>query len=206
MKSNGVEGTLIERDSAVYFATTNKHKFKEASSIVTPYGIRLKRLDLEKHEIQANSLTTIVNTAASEFIKNGVARAVLTDDSGFFIDLLNGFPGPYSSFVFETIGSRGILKLLENASNRKASFQAAVAYCEVRRSPISFTGAVKGIVAQESKGNSGFGYDPIFIPKFGDGRTFGEMSMDQKNRFSHRAKAFTHFCKWYTTRKKSGLR
>ena len=202
MKSNGVDGTLIERDMTVHFATTNKHKFREASSIVAPYGIRLKRLNLEKHEIQAESLRTIVRTAASEFIKNGVAQAVLTDDSGFFVDSLKGFPGPYSSFVFETIGSKGILKLLENAQNRKASFQSAVAYCEVKHSPISFTGTVRGIVAPESKGNSGFGYDPIFIPKFGDGRTFGEMSMDQKNRFSHRAKAFSNFCKWYTTRTK----
>ncbi len=201
MKSNGVEGTLIERDTTIHFATTNKHKFREASSIVAPYGIRLKRLDLEKHEIQADSLTTIVRTAASEFIKNGVARAIITDDSGFFVDSLKGFPGPYSSFVFQTIGSRGILKLLENSPNRKASFQAAVAYCAVKRPPICFTGAVKGIVALESNGTSGFGYDPIFIPKFGNGRTFGEMSMDQKNRFSHRAKAFSNFCKWYTTRK-----
>jgi XTP/dITP diphosphohydrolase len=163
-------------------------------------------LDLEKHEIQADSLKRIVSTAASEFIKNGVARAVLTDDSGFFVDSLKGFPGPYSSFVLGTIGSRGILKLLENIQNRKASFQTAVAYCEAGHTPISFTGTVKGIVALESKGNSGFGYDPIFIPKFGDGRTFGEMSMNQKNRLSHRAKAFSNFCKWYTNRKVSELR
>jgi len=192
---------LIERDMTVHFATTNKHKFREASSIVAPYGIRLKRLNLEKQEIQADSLERIVNTAASEFIKDGVTRAVLADDSGFFVESLKGFPGPYSSFVFETIGWRGILKLLENTQNRKASFKAAVAYCEAGHTPKSFTGTVKGIVALESKGNSGFGYDPIFIPKFGDGRTFGEMSMGHKNRLSHRAKAFSNFCKWYTTRK-----
>ena len=192
---------MTERESIIHFATTNRHKFREASNAVAPFGIRLKRLNVEKLEIQANSLTAIVTTAANEFIKNRVARAVITDDSGIFIHSLNGFPGPYSSFVFETLGSKGILRLLEHTTNREAYFQAAVAYCAIRCTPVSFTGIVKGSVSREPKGNFGFGYDPIFIPKSGDGRTFGEMSIAQKNRLSHRAKAFSNFCKWYTTHK-----
>jgi len=194
---------LTEHEPIVHFATTNEGKFKEAYRIAAQYGIRLRRLDLQKHEIQTESLTTIVTAAAREFIKNKVAHAIVTDDSGFFIDSLKGFPGPYSSFVFQTIGIKGILKLLENLTNRKASFRTSVAYCESRQEPVSFAGTVEGTVAPKSRGHFGFGYDPIFIPKLGDGRTFGEMTMDQKNCFSHRATAFSSFCRWYVTRKSS---
>ena len=196
-----MEDILTEHESTVHFATTNLCKFKEASSIAAQYGIRLRRLAIQKHEIQAESLSTIVSVAAREFIKNNAAHAVVTDDSGFFINSLKGFPGPYSSFVFQTIGIKGILKLLDNASSRKASFQTAVAYCEPRQEPVSFTGMVEGTVALKSRGHFGFGYDPIFIPKLGDGRTFGEMTMDQKNCLSHRSRAFSSFCRWYDTRK-----
>lgn len=203
MKSNAVEDTLTEHKLTVHFATTNKNKFEEAARIVAIYGIQLRLLTLKKHEIQSDSLAEIAEASAREFVIKQRIRAVLAEDSGFFVDALKGFPGPYSSYIFKKIGSRGVLKLLGNASNRKASFKASVAYCEIQRAPVSFTGVINGIVAREPKGTSGFGYDPIFIPKLGDGRTFGEMSMDEKNRFSHRAKAFSKFCDWFTARKSS---
>lgn len=198
-----MEDTLTEHKLTIHFATTNKHKFEEAARIVATYGIQLKLLALEKHEIQSDRLDEIAEFAASEFITKRKVRSVLAEDSGFFVDTLKGFPGPYSSYVFKKIGSRGVLRLLGNANDRKASFKASVAYCEIQRAPISFTGIINGIVAREPKGTSGFGYDPIFIPRFGDGRTFGEMSMDEKNRFSHRAKAFNKFCDWFVMRKSS---
>ena len=111
---------------------------------------------------------------------------------------LGGFPGPYSSYVFNTVGCEGILKLLHSVTERGASFEAAVAYCEPGHRPICFTGSVKGVVTKRARGSNGFGFDPIFVPK-GNRRTFAEMSTKEKNLYSHRARAFGKFCKWFTS-------
>jgi XTP/dITP diphosphohydrolase len=63
---------------------------------------------------------------------------------------------------------------------------------------ITFKGEVKGWISREEKGNAGFGFDPIFIPKEGDGRTFAEMSTEEKARISHRARAFRKLAEWIT--------
>jgi XTP/dITP diphosphohydrolase len=202
MTLNAEEDTLTEDDADIHFATTNKGKFKEAREIVEPFGIRLKRLNLEKHEIQSDLVAEIAASAAQQLILTGKVHAVIAEDSGFFVDSLGGFPGPYSSYVHKTIGSEGILRLMRNVANRKASFTSAVAYRTTRRAPVCFTGIVKGTVMNRLRGKSGFGFDPIFAPQFGDGRTFAEMNVHEKNRYSHRAKAFMKFCEWYSTERR----
>ena len=188
---------MREAKSQIYFATQNEGKFLEAARIAESFRINLRHLNLEKEEIQASRLSDIANFAALQAARSA-NRGVVADDSGFFVKALHGFPGPYSSYVFDTIGLQGILKMMRGATNRGAYFQAAVAYCAPKRRPICFTGIVNGIVAQRPKGTHGFGYDPIFIPSEGDGRTFAQMKIDEKNLFSHRARAFTAFCKWMT--------
>jgi XTP/dITP diphosphohydrolase len=126
-------------------------------------------------------------------------RPVVAEDSGLFVDSLDGFPGPYSSYVFRTIGNRGVLRLLPLPGKRGASFQAAVAYCTPGSDPVGFSGSVNGVVARYPRGIHGFGFDPIFIPEEGDGRTFAEMSTQDKNLLSHRSRAFTKFFKWFVT-------
>lgn len=203
MKLNGEEDTLRDDEPSIRFATTNSDKFKEAAEIVEAYGIRLKRLNLEKQEIQAENIVEIAVYSAQQLVLTGTVRSVVAEDSGFFVDALRGFPGPYSSYVYKTLGSRGILNLMRNVNDRKASFTSAVAYCAVRSIPVCFTGVVKGTLTSRLRGKSGFGFDPIFVPQYGDGRTFGEMNVEEKNRFSHRAKAFAKFCKWYTSERQS---
>lgn len=183
---------------SVYFATKNKAKYLEAARIAAAYGVHLKYLPFSKREIQAEDLREIASFAAMEAARSRL-RAVVAEDAGFFVEALKGFPGPYSSYVFKTLGTSGILKLMGNVKNRKASFLAAVSYCEPNRRPISFTGTVRGFVSMKPKGSRGFGFDPIFIPSNGDGRTFAEMEIDEKNAFSHRAKAFGRFARWFTS-------
>jgi XTP/dITP diphosphohydrolase len=89
------------------------------------------------------------------------------------------------------------LRLIENGSRREASFQAAVAFCTPKTRPRCFTGVVDGLVSKKPRGTNGFGFDPIFIPKRGDGRTFAEMTTVEKNALSHRARAFAKFSKWF---------
>jgi len=179
----------------VQFATKNKGKFDEAARVALKYGIELAQVKLEKYEIQDDDLKKIATVAAEQALQELKAPAILAEDAGFFIDALNGFPGPYSSYVYRTLGVNGILKLLEKMSKREAHFASAVAYCSGGRT-MCFEGVVKGKVEFKPRGKQGFGFDPIFIPDQGDGRTFAEMDIDQKNRYSHRALAFTKFCKW----------
>ena len=123
------------------------------------------------------------------------------EDAGLFIEVLNGFPGPYSAYVFKTIGNKGVLQLMQNCENRKAEFQSVVAYYSKElESPICFKGKTVGdlsrkVIVGELK--YGFGFDPIFKPKEKSRKTFGEMSVIEKNKYSHRAKALRKFAEWY---------
>jgi XTP/dITP diphosphohydrolase len=195
MRSSEGEDILREHDGIVYFATNNKGKYIEAADLATVFGLRLKRLKLNKVEIQSDDLGAIASFAAKHAAET-TTHAVVTEDAGFFVDALGGFPGPYSSYVFKAIGYEGILKLLHGLSNRNASFRAAVAFCEPKTRPLCFRGIVRGTVNRRPKGTQGFGFDPIFVPTLGDGRTFAEMNPKEKNVFSHRARAFAKFFTW----------
>jgi len=196
-RSNGGEDTLKGHECTIYFATGNKGKWDEAAEVAAQFGVRLKRVRGVKIEIQSDNLQEIASFAASEACK-ATFRPVVTEDSGFFVRALDGFPGPYSSYVYKTLGCEGILQLLHSERNRDASFRAAVAYCKPKSRPVCFSGIVNGTVSRNQRGDHGFGFDPIFTPKEGDGRTFAEMSTPQKNMYSHRARAFTAFFDWLT--------
>jgi len=195
---------LKEHSRTIYFATGNRGKYIEAVRIAAGYGIHLKHLRFEKEEIQSDDLTEIASFAAKQ-ASESKRCAVVSEDAGFFVEALNGFPGPYSSYVFRTLGTRGILKLMRGVKNRKASFRATVAYCTPGRPPKCFTGVVGGVVSKKPKGSYGFGFDPIFIPLQGDGRTFAEMNTIEKNALSHRAKAFARFSKWFISQRRRVL-
>jgi XTP/dITP diphosphohydrolase len=185
---------------SIYFATHNRDKYLEASRIAETFGIRLKQLNIIKDEIQADSLTQIASHAALQAAKSTRHR-VVSEDAGFFVEALGGFPGPYSAYVFQTLGKEGILKLMQGVRNRKASFRAALAYCQPGKHSVCFNGVVKGIVSLRPKGTHGFGFDPIFIPLKGDGRTFAEMGIEEKNAISHRAIAFRLFSRWFSSKR-----
>ncbi len=195
---------MREPNLSVYFVTKNRAKFLEATRIAVTFGVRLKHLKIEKQEIQADKLSEIASFAAMQ-AANSSDCSVVSEDAGFFVDALRGFPGPYSSYVHGTLDISGILKLMKNVKQRGACFSAALAYCEPGQRPVCFTGVVRGVVGKEARGAHGFGFDPIFIPLQGDGRTFAEMTTDEKNSLSHRAKAFAKFSKWFTSSQRIGF-
>lgn len=183
-------------DSQLFFGTSNKNKFEEARRILKPFQINLRFLKGKGVEIQSENLENIAAYAARQLAQKSNVEVVV-EDSGLFIKSLKGFPGPYSSFVHETIGIEGILQLMSAAANRSASFTSAVAFCTPSSEPVSFLGIVEGKIAGSSKGSGGFGFDPIFAPSEGDGRTFAEMKAEEKNALSHRSMAFREFASWY---------
>ena len=124
---------------------------------------------------------------------NDLGIPVLVDDSGIFIQALNGFPGPYSRFVEDHLGNPRVLKLMENETNREAYFKTVIAFCEPGKEPMTFSGIVEGEIAFEERGSGGFGFDPIF--EYG-GKTFGELGTEFKNTISHRRRALDKFIEW----------
>lgn len=175
----------------MYFITSNEGKFREVRELAANYSVEVKWLKMEYIEPQGNSLEEIAKLSA-EMLAEKVDGDFVIEDSGLFVEALKGFPGPYSSYVFKTIGNEGILKLMKEEENRKAYFKAVVAYFDGKDVHI-FTGMVSGEIAREARGAGGFGYDPIFLY---NGRTFAEMETEEKNRVSHRRRAFEKFFMW----------
>ena len=179
--------------------TTNKGKVEEFSEIFTEYGFNFRVEPMATPELQENDLKKIARY--SVFYAYKVLREpVLVEDAGLFIEALNGFPGPYSSYVYKTIGVNGILKLMEGVRERKARFESALAFYSPLTELKIFTGIAEGRISEKSKGSKGFGFDPIFIPN-GSDKTFAEMDLEEKNLFSHRAKAAKKFAEWLKTLK-----
>jgi len=173
----------------LFFVSSNNHKFQEAKNILEPLGIKLGFFKSNLEEIQSNSLKEIAFQKAKDAFSK-CKRPIIIEDDGLFIESLEGFPGPYSSYVFKTIGNKGILNLLNK--NRKAKFVSIISFCDDEILQ-SFEGKIDGVISKSEKGK-GWGYDPIFIPK-NSKKTFAELN--NKNELSHRYKALKKFSNWY---------
>ena len=186
----------MSRENKIWLATGNEHKYREAREVLAEFGIQLEHLKVERVEIQSDDPVEIVEYSLRKLEDDG--RTVVMEDAGLFVEHYGGFPGPYSSYALEKLDNPGILKLMEGVEDRRAHYQSAVA---IRRGDEirSFTGYVKGTIAESIRGTGGFGYDPIFIPDESDGRTFAEMTEEEKNAISHRARAFRSLGKWLTS-------
>jgi len=171
----------------LFFITSNHGKVHEATEKLRPLGYAVIQKDLGYPELQADSLEEVASWGAS-YIQERFNKPFILEDAGIFIDVLQGFPGVYSKYVFYTIGLDGVLHLLKGSSNRKARFRSVFAYSEPGRKPILAIGECAGTITMKKQGTHGFGYDPLFIPN-GARKTFGEMSVEEKNYFSHRSKA-----------------
>ena len=191
--------TFKLKGRVVFFATNNINKFNEAHRLLAGYGIAVGMLRVKAAEIQSANLREIAQTSAQDALKR-CHLPVIVEDAGLFINALNGFPGPYAAYVYKTIGNKSLLKLMENVDDRKATFQSVIAYCDsYSGAPMCFEGEVAGKITTEERmgnGKSGFGFDPIFQPS-GSEKTFAEMTIEEKNGFSHRAKAVRKFAEWY---------
>lgn len=179
-------------------ASSNGHKYSEARRILGGLGVRLGLLRCRLEEVQSGSLARISEGKARDaFARCG--RPVIAEDAGLFVASLGGFPGPYSSYAFGTIGNRGILRLV--GPDRSARFVSVVTYFDGRELR-SFRGAVDGSIARRERG-AGWGYDPIFVA---DGA--GPFSSRRaKDGSSHRRRALEGFARWYLrTRGSSGSR
>ena len=171
----------------LFFITGNKGKVHEATEKLRPYGFSVVQRDLGYPEVQADSLEEVATWGVSH-VQERFPHQFILEDAGLFIDALQGCPGVYSKYVFFTIGLEGILRLLDDIENRNATFRSVYAFSEPGKKPMIVLGECQGAITLKKQGSHGFGYDPIFSPD-GAQKTFGEMTVNEKNRFSHRAKA-----------------
>ncbi|HYY48828.1 MAG TPA: XTP/dITP diphosphatase [Thermoplasmata archaeon] len=170
----------------IAFVTTNQEKFREVSAVLGEAGVKLVHADRSYPEIQADRLEKVVRFAAT-VLDDQIRGDYLIDDSGFFVDHLGGFPGVYSSYVYKRIGCAGILKLLDGVRARGAAFETVFLLRRGEAHEV-FHGECRGTVAEGERGKGGFGFDPIFVPERAS-KTFGEMTLAEKNAVSHRARA-----------------
>ena len=199
MRENKNRTRITRSGKVVFFATNNFHKFKEARDILKKTDLNMGMLRIKGPEIQSNSLIEIASNCALETFKQ-FCLPIVVEDAGLFIDELNGFPGPYAAYTYKTIGNKGLIQLMKNFRNRKAHFKSVVAYLDsLTMPPVIFEGASEGEIKISEYidcAGSGFGFDPIFSPS-GSIKTFAQMTIEEKNSFSHRARAFRKFAEWY---------
>jgi XTP/dITP diphosphohydrolase len=198
-KKENSDESCAPRSKIVFFATGNINKFNEARSILSSYGLAVAMLRVKGDEIQSETLKEIAQAAAVNAF-NHSKLPIFVEDAGLFIHALGGFPGPYAAYVYKTIHNSGILKLMKDAKDRQAKFQSVIAYLdETLCEPKCFEGESNGeitLAERKPQGKAAFGFDPIFQPD-GVGKAFAEMTIEEKNGFSHRAKAIRKFAEWH---------
>lgn len=168
----------------ILFITGNKEKIAIASRILDKENIKLKTMKIECPEMQSDDNEIIAKESAkyaSHFTKTDVVKV----DTGFYIEALNGFPGPYAEYVERKLDAQDILKMMANKTNRTAYYKEVLAYCEYGKEPIIFVTYTYGKISTELSGSEGYNYDRIFICD-GDDKTIANFTNEQrKEKYSH---------------------
>jgi XTP/dITP diphosphohydrolase len=183
----------------ILLATNNKHKVTEIKDIIgkSDYElITLSDLNLEIEVIEDKDTLegNAIKKAEEVFLHSTIP--VLADDTGLFVDAINGEPGVFSSRYAGVNATyddncKKLLEVMKDVPEEKrtAYFKTIVCYYKSENSPMIFEGICRGRISKVYRGDKGFGYDPLFIPE-GFDKTFAEMSEKEKNFISHRSKAF----------------
>ena len=173
---------------AIYFATTNAGKIKEAGEIL---GIEIIGTPLEINEIQSLDPEKVALAKAAAYYEK-LKGPVLVEDVSLTFHALVSLPGPYINDFAKALGNAGLTALLEDKGDRSATAQTTLVFYDSKGKSHVFTGQMKGSISAKVAGNQGFGWDPIFIPE-GFEKTLGETSREEKNKISMRRIALEKF-------------
>jgi non-canonical purine NTP pyrophosphatase (RdgB/HAM1 family) len=175
--------------SGLVFVTSNEGKLREARRLL---GAELKAESLDLPEIQSQSFEEVVRAKALEAARR-LGVPVLVEDSGLEVPAWGGFPGPFTKWItMGALGQAGLARMLDSFDDRRATAVSAFALARPGGRAVDVlvaVGRVDGRIAEAPRGSNGFGWDVLFIPE-GDTRTYAEMSGEEKDRDSHRARAF----------------
>lgn len=190
----------------IIFATNNAHKLEELRQILAGRFNVLSLADIDCHEDIPETAPTIEGNAVmkAQWIHEHYGVDCFSDDTGLEIDALGGEPGVHSA-RYATDGHDNIANInkvltkMAGVTARTARFRTVIALI-MDGELHTFKGEVEGRILTERHGEGGFGYDSIFQPVEGDGRTFGEMSAQEKNAISHRGRAVARLAEFLSSR------
>jgi XTP/dITP diphosphohydrolase len=194
----------MKKNMKLVFATNNQHKLKELQAILGEKYELLSLKDIGCFEEIPEEQPTLEGNARqkAEYIYKKFGYSCFADDTGLEIEALNGEPGVYSArYAGEAKDPQTnmdkVLAKLKNEDNRKARFRTVISLV-LDGEEKQFEGIVDGEIIRKKRGDSGFGYDPIFLPA-GYNKTFAEMDLSEKNEVSHRARAVQKLVEYLKT-------
>jgi len=189
----------------IVIATQNKHKIVELKKMLEPLGYTVfTLLDYpDVPEIVEDGYTFRMNAfKKAQTLSNIIHKDVVADDSGLEVIALNNEPGIYSArYAGEGVSYEDnnalLIKNMVGIKERDARFVTTICLVRLQQEPLYFEGYLNGFIAEEYKGENGFGYDPIF--KLEDGRHLAELTLEEKNIISHRAQSMSALIKYLKT-------
>lgn len=194
----------MKKSEKLFLASGNPDKISEFRQILLPLEIELSStLDMENREEVDEDQPTLEGNALKKarFWREKTGLPALADDTGLEVDALGGAPGVYSArYAGENVtygdNVRKLLEELRGSENRNARFRTVIALAGEEE--LLFEGVCEGVILATPRGDGGFGYDPVFMPK-GEELTFAEMSSSEKNAISHRGRALQEFIRFLTS-------
>lgn len=186
------------------FATNNQHKLEEVRNIMCPFVQIISLSDIGCREDIPETAPTLEGNALQKagYIKAHYGYDCFADDTGLEVEALNNAPGVYSARYAgpgheAEANMRKLLHEMEGKSNRKARFRTVIALIWKGKEYL-FDGVIDGTITEDKRGDSGFGYDPVFKPDLYT-KTFAELGNDIKNKISHRALAVNKLAAFLST-------
>ena len=186
------------------FATNNAHKLSEIRHILGDKLEVVSLAEIDCYDDIPETADTLEGNALlkARYVHERYALPCFADDTGLEVEALGGGPGVHTArYAYPDrhdpeANTRKLLAELADKDNRSARFRTAIAYIDEAGEEHLFEGIVNGSIAEAERGTEGFGYDPVFCPEEGGGKTFAELGVDVKNRISHRARAVAQFAKY----------
>ncbi|HSX42081.1 MAG TPA: non-canonical purine NTP pyrophosphatase [Candidatus Saccharimonadales bacterium] len=164
---------------SLFFITGSKNKFEEVKTVISD----VEQLDIDLPEIQHNDAHEIIKAKLQEAVKHRQSE-LMVEDTSLYFDCLNGLPGPLIKWFMKTVGNDGLANIAEKLGNTKAQAKTIIGYANSKGEVEFFEGVIEGTIVAP-RGETGFGWDPIFLPD-GHQKTFAEMGQDEKNTLSMR--------------------
>jgi len=170
----------------LYFITSSEHKFAEISAVLP----ELERLDMDLPEIQEIDAKAIIRAKLMEALAHRGGEFIV-EDTSLYLDCLKGLPGPLIKWFMKTIGKEGLWAIADKFGVCGAEARTTIGYARSHEEVFFFEGSRRGRIVAP-RGQSNFGWDPIFQPE-GSDRTQAEMTQEEKNRISMRGEAARKF-------------
>lgn len=185
----------------ILLATHNIHKRDELAAMLADH-FQVEILPEDFPDIEETGKTLQENARIkAKAVHNAFGKATVADDTGLEVAALGGAPGVYTARYAGPTATysdncKKLLNALQGVSDRRATFRTIICYMAPDGTEMNFEGKVEGTISLEEKGSAGFGYDPVFMPDETPGRTFAELTPQEKNSLSHRGRAITAFVQW----------